>query len=277
MKLAKLTPEDISQMSYNELIGLVRETNRPPGGYNSIFRIAQRAWLDDKSKVLEIGTSTGVTAIELARTAGCQITAIDINENSLEEAAARAKKYGVANRISFEQVDATHMPYSDSYFDMVFCGNVTSLVSDREKALQEYSRVLKTGGFLSAIPMYYIKKPSDKLVADISSAIRVNIAPQYRDEWTKFFDAELFERYWQEDYTFDNIGKTTIDTFVDEILQRQHLTELTPEAMEQLQETYGGYMQLFRYNLAHMGYSLLLMRKETEKMDPELFTSRRIT
>ena len=32
MDLSKLTEQDIMKMSYNELIGLVRETNRIPGG-----------------------------------------------------------------------------------------------------------------------------------------------------------------------------------------------------------------------------------------------------
>ena len=31
-KIENITPEDIQKMSYNEIIGLVRETNRTPGG-----------------------------------------------------------------------------------------------------------------------------------------------------------------------------------------------------------------------------------------------------
>ena len=34
--IKSLTPNDIKNMSYNEIIGLVRETNRTPGGLNTI-------------------------------------------------------------------------------------------------------------------------------------------------------------------------------------------------------------------------------------------------
>ncbi|MDO8656119.1 MAG: class I SAM-dependent methyltransferase, partial [Nanoarchaeota archaeon] len=95
MNLETLTAVDIEGMSYNELIGVVRETNRPPGGLRSIARIAQHTFLKTGQKVLDIGTSTGVTAIELARLTGATVHGIDINPLSLEEAERRAAVYGV--------------------------------------------------------------------------------------------------------------------------------------------------------------------------------------
>lgn len=78
--------EEILKMDYNQLIGIVRETNRPPGGFKSILHIAQNTFITRETKVLEIGTSTGITAIELAKLTHCKITAIDINPVSIEEA-----------------------------------------------------------------------------------------------------------------------------------------------------------------------------------------------
>ena len=46
MTIANLTPEDIKKMSYNELIGLVRETNRPPGGTKTIAQAAKSCLLN---------------------------------------------------------------------------------------------------------------------------------------------------------------------------------------------------------------------------------------
>ena len=63
-KIENLTPEDIKAMSYNEIIGLVRETNRTPGGLNTIKTVARMLNLNNNSKILDIGTSTGHTALK---------------------------------------------------------------------------------------------------------------------------------------------------------------------------------------------------------------------
>lgn len=39
-------------MSYNEIIGLVRETNRTPGGLKTIRTVAEKLMLNNNSKYL---------------------------------------------------------------------------------------------------------------------------------------------------------------------------------------------------------------------------------
>lgn len=273
-ELKDLTGADVLKMDYNQLIGIVRETNRPPGGVNSVSRIAQRGFLHSGSRILEIGTSTGFTAIELARLVGCHITAIDINPTSLAEARDRAEMLGVAGRIRFEVQDATNLSYDDGEFDMVFCGNVTSLVSDRDKALREYSRVIKNSGYIAAIPMYYIKEPSEALLNAVSEAIHVRISPHQKAYWMEFFSREPLQAYWSEDYAFDYIDDARVDAFVQDILTRPHLQALPSATGEVIAQRYREFMYLFRDNLSHMGYTLLLLRKELVRIDPELYTSR---
>lgn len=276
LNLQALTPEAIAAMSYNELIGLVRETNRPPGGTTAIMEVAHQCFLNPGKSVLEIGTSTGITAIELAQLTGCKVTGIDINENSLAEARDRADRKKVGHLCTFQKDDATALSFADESFDVVFCGNVTSLVSNREKALAEYARVLKPGGLLAAIPMYYIKTPSDQLVDAVRKAIRVNITPQYRADWEKFFKVEPFVTLSQSNFSFDELAVPTVDEFCAMILQRPHLQTLSAESKVALNKIYTEYMQLFRVNLAHMGFSTLILRKEGADIDAELFTSTKI-
>jgi SAM-dependent methyltransferase len=263
-------------MSYNELIGLTRETNRPPGGITTLIRVAQATFLKPEESVLEIGTSTGFTAIEIARLTGAKVMAIDINPVSLKEASERAARFGVSNLTTFTEEDATALTFKDDSFDLVFCGNVTSLVNDRQKALAEYRRVLRPGKYLAAVPMYYIKKPSPGLVDRVSKAIQVNITPQFKQHWLGFFQVDRFELLLCEDYAFDEISPTRVDAFVDEIISRPHLARLSAEARETLADRYRSYVQLFRENNSHMGFSILLLRKEMCPMDGELFTATRL-
>ena len=271
--LNRLTAEQIKQMNYNELIGLVRETNRPPGGLKSILEVANKCRVGSESKVLEIGTATGVTAVELGLYTGAQITAIDISEQSLDTARKRAAAHGLSKCISFEQQDATSLPYLDCTFDLVFCGNVTSLIPDRAAALREYTRLLRPLGYLAAIPMYYLRQPSDELVRDVSDAIQVDLDVHDKAYWDEFFTTTDLNIVEESTYTFDHISDEAVDAFCREVLARPHLDALGAEARATLQGQYTDYMFLFRENLAHMGYSIILLRKDPAGSERELFTS----
>lgn len=271
-----LSPVDIKNMSYNEIIGLVRETNRTPGGSKSVAYVTQMCGLKAGKTVLDIGTSTGITALELAMFSGCDVIGVDINENSLAEARSRAKKLGVDGLTKFINNDVTKLTFSDKTFDVVFCGNVTSLLDEPDKAFFEYARVLKDTGFLVAIPMYYVKKPSEELVKNVSNAIRVNIKPLNKDYWIKFFTRNVFERFIVKDFLFDYISDKDVNAFCDMILARPHLQEMSSEAFETLSRVYREYMLLFRDNLSIMGFSILILKKSDPEIEYELFTSHEI-
>ena len=273
-KIDELTKKDILEMSYNELIGLVRETNRTPGGLNTIKDVSRMLCLNNNSKILDIGTSTGHTALEFGRLLNCKIVGIDINEESIKTATKRCKEFKLQN-VNFEINDATNMTFDDETFDVVFAGNVTSLVSNREAALKEYWRVLKPNGYLVAVPMYYLKTPSEDLIQRVRDAIQVNIQAQYKDSWKEFFLRENDEIFEEIDYKFIKCSDEEIDKFCDDILSRDHLKELSEEAMEALQIQYRKFMHLFNENNSHMGFTIFIIRQKEsgEFNDPELFHS----
>jgi ubiquinone/menaquinone biosynthesis C-methylase UbiE len=270
-----ITTHDIAAMNYNELIGLVRETNRTPGGNRSIFEVSTRCYLTRQSKVLDIGCSTGPTSIEIARLVGCEVVGIDINERSLQEGRTRAHKLALEN-VRFEQSDATRLPFENETFDLVFCGNVTSLIDDKNKAFSEYQRVTKFDGFIAAIPMYYVETPSDTLVDEVRRAIQVEIPVHYREQAVQFYTRRNLELYDTLDFRFDDVAEERVQEFCQEILSRPHLDELTPAVKAALTEKYTRYMLLFRENLSLMGFTIVLLRKTRFKEDAELFTAQRL-
>ncbi|EKT52911.1 class I SAM-dependent methyltransferase [Providencia burhodogranariea] len=271
--MKKLTLESIPTIKYFPMIGIVKETNRPPGGMSSIRKIAQNAFLNSNKKVLEVGTATGITAIELAKLTGCKVTAIDIDENNLSVAYSQAIRENVSELISFEQIDAINTPYLDKTFDMVFCGNVISYFDDKIKAIKEYDRILKDNGLIAAIPMYYIKKPQESLVDEVSNAIDVKIKPLYKKDWIEFFSLPNYEIIYCENFSFDDISDEKVTEYINTIFSQQHLEELPLEIYDALYKRYSYFMKLFRTNLSHMGFSLILIRKVTCSTEPELFTA----
>lgn len=276
-KIKDLTSEDINAMSYNEIIGLVRETNRTPGGLNTIKTVARMLNLNNNSKILDIGTSTGHTSLEFGRLLNCEVVGIDINEESIKTATERCSKFNLS-KVRFQLDNATNLSFEDNSFDVCFAGNVTSLVDNREAALNEYWRVIKPNGFLVAVPMYYIKTPSDKLLNDVRKAIQVNIKAQYKDDWRNFFirdDDEIFEEI---DFKFIKCSDKEIQEFCNNILSREHLKELNNEAFEALNKKYNYFMNLFNENNSHMGYTVFIIRKKESNVfnDPELYHSEQV-
>ena len=73
-------------------------------------------------RVLDVGTGSGLLAIELARTkkaTAFDITALDISENMLRKAMENAVAAGVNDRIQFLYGTAAALPFPDKSFDLV--------------------------------------------------------------------------------------------------------------------------------------------------------------
>ncbi|MDP9583669.1 UNVERIFIED_ORG: ubiquinone/menaquinone biosynthesis C-methylase UbiE [Burkholderia contaminans] len=270
MDKLELSPEDVKRLSYNELIGIVKETNRPPGGRATVIEVAQQAFLTADSHVLDIGCSTGYTSIELARSTPADITGIDINPISIGEAENRRQRLELVNA-RFKVADATALPFEASVFDLVFCGNVTSLINDGERALSEYLRVMKSSGYLAAVPMYYIDPPANDLVRDVRAAIQVNIPVKYRTEAVEFFARPALELVHQSHWRFARKTDEEIDHFCREILSRPHVAAFPADVREAVVDTYTRFMHLFNLNLSHMGYTVMLLRKASLVDEGELF------
>ena len=275
MDLATLSPDDLRRMSYNELIGIVRETNRTPGGNASVFHVANRTHLGSDGVVLDIGTSTGSTAIELARLTGCTAFGIDTNATSLAEARRRTDRLGL-RRAFFQRQDAASLDFPDNAFDLVFCGNVTALLDDPERAFREYRRVLREGGYLVAIPMYYVERPPESLVDRVRRAIQVQIQVRYREDATAFFSHPSLEPYSAERFRFHALSEQRVAAYVDAMLSQEHLSALSPASRKALEEVYSSCMQTFRENLSLMGFTILIARKSGFVEDEQLFTAYRV-
>lgn len=274
---ADLKIENIEKMNYNELISIIGETNRPPGGFKTVINFIQNNKINSETKILEIGTSTGFTAIELALLTEAQITSIDINEVSIEIAKEKAKDHEVEDRINFLVADAMNLPFNNNEFDIIFSGNIISYIPNREKALSEYIRVLKSSGTLFASPMYYLEKPSQFLINDIKESLKMDINVDYEEDWNDFFDKENLELYSKTRYKFDYIKDKTIEEYVNNILKtnKRYIDAniKNDKAISYFTTVYEKYIYLFRDNLNKMGYSELYFRKNREGFDEELFTS----
>jgi S-adenosylmethionine-dependent methyltransferase len=111
-------------------------------------------WIPDGASIAEIGVGVGHYSEHLA-TRGCRIHLIDISQRLLNAAVERLQRSGLGARIAgVNRLSATDLTTIDGdEFDAVLLlGPLYHLrqLPDRERAVAESARVLKTGGLLYA-------------------------------------------------------------------------------------------------------------------------------
>jgi len=110
-------------------------------------RTIERLGIPQGAQVLDVCCGSGASAIPGAEAAGSggSVTGVDLAENLLELARAKAKQRGLTN-IQFEKGDMTDLPFETGSFDVVVCVFGIFFVPDMETALRELTRVARSGG-----------------------------------------------------------------------------------------------------------------------------------
>lgn len=265
---------------YSKYVGLVKERNRPSGGIKTVHEVIKNSFIDKDSKILEIGSNTGFTSVNLSLLSKCNVVGIDYNENSVNESKKYAKENHVEDKVTFKLASAEELPFKDQEFDAVWCSNVTSFIKDKEKALSEYFRVLDYNGLLILIPIYYIKEPPKDLVDKVSAAIDSKI-----EVWDKTFWKELIhnvsqncgfelEQVYDSDYTYLNV-ESQIPSYLEEVFSKDELQKMDSSELEILKKDGKYFMELFNENLKYCGYSIMIFQKRYVKEEVELYLSKK--
>jgi SAM-dependent methyltransferase len=100
-----------------------------------------------KGRLLDAGCGSGKYSIPL-QMRGFDVIGVDVSSDALK----MAKKGSVCREldIKFLEADICHLPFQDASFDVMWCyGVLQHLLSDeREFAISEFSRLLRSGGRL---------------------------------------------------------------------------------------------------------------------------------
>jgi len=119
-----------------------------PGGIELTKRALARCRLPRGSRVLDVGCGTGVTLAYLSDVHGFLAAGIDASSLLLE--------LGRTGNSSLQLVKARgeHLPFPDECADGLLAECSLSVMSDRDRALDEFRRVLRTGGKLIVSDVY---------------------------------------------------------------------------------------------------------------------------
>jgi len=102
--------------------------------------------LSAERHLVEIASGSGGPALYVARTTGCRVTGLDMNEAGVATATEMAKGAGLAERVRFQVASADDpLPFPDGTFDALLCIDSMNHFPDRLAVLKEWRRVLRPG------------------------------------------------------------------------------------------------------------------------------------
>jgi SAM-dependent methyltransferase len=119
-----------------------------PGGLRLTARLGEQLGPGPGSRVLDVASGKGESAIFLARQFGCAVVGVDFGAENVKEANSRAQSANLAHLVSFVTGDAESLDFPDASFDAVICECAFCTFPDKPAAASEFARVLRPGGEL---------------------------------------------------------------------------------------------------------------------------------
>ena len=154
--------------------------------YNAIIKKNLRQ--NPGAKVLDVGCGTGVLSIILANL-GYKVTGIDISNKMLDRAIDKNKRLGLD--ILFSNGDAEAPPFEGTHFDAIFSRHLIWTLTDPEKAVANFVRLLKPGGVLLTIDGIWIHKGFGPRVRRFLANILVSLkTKRIHRGWTNYYAAD---------------------------------------------------------------------------------------
>ncbi len=147
-----------------------------------IHRLWKRVTIDQSgvrkgSRVLDIAGGTGDLTWQFSQRVGNegQVVLADINSSMLNVGRDRLIDRGVGANVTYCQANAEMLPFPDDHFDIITIAFGLRNVTDKDKALRSFYRVLKPGGKLLVLEF---SKPSNPILSKVYDTYSFKLLPK---------------------------------------------------------------------------------------------------
>jgi arsenite methyltransferase len=189
-KRTELPTEQIlaSEDAYFELQAFIG-TTKHMGGQEATQELIERCHITKDSYVLDVGCGAGATPVYLAGQVGCRVVAIDVREKMIALAEERVSREGLADRVELKVADAQDLPFEDALFDAVIVESVTSFIPDKARAVAEFARVTRPGGYVGLNEETWLKAPPPERMVEYVARTWGGAAPETADAWKALLES----------------------------------------------------------------------------------------
>ena len=173
---------------YNE------ETKKRMQYLSRSFVSITKKWGIVDGKVLDIGTGTGLLAIELAKKIpDVEVIGLDLSDVALKVARKNLQEIEQPFKVSFEKGDAEDTPFENCAFDLVVSSNTLHLIKNPVRMFDEIQRVLKPSG------KFFISDLRRSLLGMFSKHIRASYSTR---EVKEMLRRSMLQKWKVKDYFF---------------------------------------------------------------------------
>jgi len=136
-----------AELYANDWMRLLVGDSFHPGGLPLTERLGQLLGLDERSRVLDLASGPGASALHLARSFGCRVIGVDYSSTNVARAREQAEREGLLHRVDFVKSDAEQLSaLDDEFFDVVLCECAYCTFPNKYSAAAAIARVLVPGG-----------------------------------------------------------------------------------------------------------------------------------
>ena len=192
-----------------------------PGGYKSTGELCKKCKITESSTVLDLACGVGTTSFYLQDRFGCKVTGVDIDENLISIAKKALMKKVKKDKITFKVANALELPFPDNTFDVMVSQAFFILIDEKEKALEEVSRVLKPGGSFGSLELSWFKVPPQDAYNELVTKTCNDFIPRVSTfgDWEKLFASQ--------DLIHIDTSKHPMDSGMSKMLQSEGLANFT--------------------------------------------------
>ena len=175
-------------------------------------RLVKKMKINKNQNILDVATGTGDVVFKLAPMCN-KVTGIDIASNMIDLAKIKNKKKKFDN-VNFLVGDAENLPFDDSSFDSITISYGYRNISDPEKALNEFNRILKHNGKLFILEF---SEPTNRLVSPFYKFYSYRVMP---------FIASCFTKKYAYDYLPESIDMFPSRSEIKKTLEMNNFSEI---------------------------------------------------
>jgi SAM-dependent methyltransferase len=117
-----------------------------PGGLSLTTRLSDLMGIDSTSRVLDVGAGLGATSVHLARSVGCHVTGVTLEEDGIVAGNELAAENGVEDLVNLMHGDVMQVDLAGERFDFIVMECVLSILDDKSAALRRLCGLLRPGG-----------------------------------------------------------------------------------------------------------------------------------
>ena len=177
--------------------------------YNLIDQMIKVGEIKTNSSIIDIGCGIGEPASYLSDRLNCNVTGISNSEKGIEMAIERSGD----SAVKFKVADALNNKMKSENFDVSWLLEMSHLIEDKKKLIEESTRVLRKGGRIVLCDLMLLRPLSAKEIFSMQEELRVMEKSFGKASlWTPSQYIDLFESLELDSINFVNISREVTPT-----------------------------------------------------------------